>query len=247
MSTTKSTWVRLAGVAAGSAALALAGSGPASAHVTVTSESAAAGSTAVLAFSMSHGCDGSATRKVAIKIPAGIDSATPTINTGWTVDKITQKLPTPLVDQHGNKRTERVDQVVYSAKTPLADGYRDVLTVSVPLPEDGAGKTFAFPVVQTCEKGETAWVDLAADGQDPHELEAPAPTITATAAEAAGHHAEPADPEEGAVPQGAGGTAAVTTTSNTPGLGWSLAGLASGLAGLAMGAVALARGRQTSK
>ena len=45
----------------------------------------------------------------------------------------------------------------------------------MPLPEDSAGQVLAFPVVQTCAKGETAWVDLAAEGQDPEELEAPAP------------------------------------------------------------------------
>ena len=36
------------------------------------------------------------------------------------------------------------------------------------------------PTVQTCEEGETAWVQTPAEGQDADELEAPAPQLTVT-------------------------------------------------------------------
>ncbi len=248
MSNTKRIRFQVLGVTAASAALMVAGAGAASAHVSVTTDNAAAGSSAVLAFSMAHGCDGSPTTKVAIKMPMGVNSVAPTVNPGWTVTKINEKLATPVKDHHGNTLTSRVDQVVYTAKSPLADGYRDVLTVSVPLPEDSAGTVLAFPVVQTCEKGETAWVDLPADGQDPEELEAPAPSITVTAAQATDHHGADAGPADDAEANDATGAAAVVAApaeSGGPGLG--LAGLIAGLAGLGMGAVALLRGRQPSK
>lgn len=252
MSINHRSWLRTVGVMAGSAAVVAAGVGSASAHVTVATESAAAGSTTLLVFSMSHGCEGSPTTKVAIKIPEGINSVAPTVNAGWTVTKVTKKLATPVKDQHGNSLTERVDQVVYTAKTPLADGYRDVLAVSVPLPEGSAGQVLAFPVVQTCAKGETAWVDQAAAGQDAEELEAPAPTITVTAAEAEGHHGSSAGGmahEESPAPAPSDDevTTAVTTNSGSAGPGLGVAGLVAGLAGLAMGAFALLRGRQPAK
>ncbi len=247
MSNTKRSWFQVLGVTAGTAVMSIAGAGAASAHVTVEADSAVAGSSAVLAFSTAHGCEGSPTTKVTIKVPEGINSVAPTVNAGWTVTKVTKKLAAPVKDHHGNTLTERVDRVVYTAKTPLADGYRDVLSMSVPLPEDSAGKVLAFPVVQTCTEGETAWVDLPADGQDSDELEAPAPTITVTAADASGHHETTAGgtaDEEGtdqpAVPD------AVTTDDGGGGLGLGLAGLIAGLAGMGLGALALLRGRQLS-
>jgi uncharacterized protein YcnI len=251
MSTTKHDLVRVAGLLSASAALLVAGSGVAGAHVTVTTQSAAAGTTALLSFSTSHGCDGSPTTKVAIKVPAGINTVAPTVNPGWTVTKTSRKLATPVQDQHGTTLTERVDQVVYVAKTPLADGFRDVLTVAVPLPEDAAGQVLAFPVVQTCTKGRTAWVEQAADGQNPDELEHPAPSITVGSAdaEAADHHDAAAageahhDPAEG--PDG-GVSTEITTAGGGAGRGWGVAGLVAGLAGLALGAFAVFRGRQAA-
>ena len=51
MSITPRSWFRAIGVVAGSAALVAAAAGSASAHVTVKTDGAAAGSSAVLAFS----------------------------------------------------------------------------------------------------------------------------------------------------------------------------------------------------
>ena len=59
---------------------------------------------------------------------------------------------------------------------------------SVKLP-DVAGKTLYFPTLQNCEVGQTDWSQLPAEGQDPHSLKAPAPSVTVTAAAAADGHA----------------------------------------------------------
>ena len=66
---------------------------------------------------------------------------------------------------------------MYTAKTPVPDGFRDVFVLSVPIPEDAAGTTLYFPTIQTCEAGETAWIEIPAEGQDHDELEAPAPSV----------------------------------------------------------------------
>src|SRR3546814_20653871 len=81
-----------------------------------------------------------------------------------------------------NEITERVAQVVYTARTPLPEGQRDTFDLAVTLPEE-KGETIAFPTIQTCEKGETAWTELAPDGTDGHDLETPAPSIRQTAAQ----------------------------------------------------------------
>ena len=157
----------------------------ASAHIEITPDSTAAGSYSDLTFSVPHGCDGSPTTKIAIDIPESVVSVTPTVNPNWTIEKVSVKLAKPIADSEGNSITERVGQVVYTATTPLAPDERDTFTLSVPLPEDAAGKTLEFPVTQTCEAGSTEWNQKTpAGGEEP---EHPAPAITVTAATAEGH------------------------------------------------------------
>lgn len=162
---------------------ALTGAPSASAHITITPEGTAAGSYTLLRIGVSHGCDGSATTEVAIQIPEEFATVTPGVNYGWTVEKVMENLATPVPDGHGGEYTERVAEVVYTAKEPLPDDLYDSFLMSVRLPEDAAGQTLYFPTVQTCEEGETAWVQIPQEGQDGEELENPAPSVTVTEAE----------------------------------------------------------------
>ena len=74
----------------------------------------------------------------------------------------------------------------------MPDGYRDTIELSLQLPEDAAGETLAFPVLQTCEVGETNWNQVAEAGED--EPESPAPVIVVTEATGDGHgHGAAAD------------------------------------------------------
>ncbi|MET0783465.1 MAG: YcnI family protein [Leifsonia flava] len=184
--TTRTTALAASALGAG-LLFALASPLAASAHVGVTPDSTAAGSYTVLTFAVPHGCDGSSTTAVAIDIPESIPSVTPTVNQGWTVEKSTITLDPPVTDAHGNELTERVGQVVYTAKTPLADGYRDTFALSLQLPEDAAGDTLEFPVTQTCEVGSTLWNEKTVDGEAEPEHPAPAITVTEAAGDAHGH------------------------------------------------------------
>ena len=56
---------------------------------------------------------------------------------------------------------------------------RDTFSVQVVLPEDAAGTTLAFPVLQTCEVGSTNWDQVQKEGEA--EPEHPAPSVTVTA------------------------------------------------------------------
>ncbi|MDQ6522228.1 YcnI family protein [Nocardioides sp. LHD-245] len=215
--------------------------GAAGAHVTVMPDTTAAGAYAVLTFSVGHGCEGSPTTKLAIQMPESIPVVTPTVNPNWTVEKVDEQLAEPVTDAHGNEITERTAQVVYTAKAPLPDGFRDTVALSVQLPE-AAGDTLAFPVVQTCEKGETGWTETAAEGQDPEELGSPAPVLTVTEATGEGHHggaATDGDAEDGAADGGA--DAKADEASDDGGNGLAVGGLVAGLGGLALGGLALAR------
>jgi uncharacterized protein YcnI len=171
----------VAGIAAGFG-LAVAVSASAAAHVSIQEDEVAAGSSAIITFAFSHGCEGSPTTQVRIQLPDSIPTVAPTINANWDVEKVTETLDTPIEGAHGEQITERVSEVVYTARTPVEDGFRDTFELSLTVPEDSAGETIFFPTIQTCESGETAWIEIPADGQDAEELESPAPSVEVVAA-----------------------------------------------------------------
>jgi len=165
----------LAGLAGG-AVLALAAVPlAASAHVTVTPSGTAAGSYTVLTFAYSHGCEGSPTTALTIDIPESIASVSPTLNPNYTIEKVADG--------------DRTAQVVYTAITPVPDGFRDTIELSMQLPEDAAGETLAFPVLQTCEVGETNWNQVAEEGEAEPESPAPVIVVTEATGDAHGHGA----------------------------------------------------------
>jgi uncharacterized protein YcnI len=235
-------------VAAGIGALTLGGALAASAHVSVIPNTTAAGSYALLTFGVPHGCDGSSTTKVAIKIPEQITAVTPTVNPNWDVQKVMVPLSPAVTDSHGNQVTERVDQVVYTAKAPLPDGYRDAFVLSLKVP-DVAGETLSFPTIQTCEVGETAWIEPTVEGQD--EPDHPAPAFEVTAAAGGDDHgaaattAAAAAISPAAAPTSSAEVAATASTSESSSTSWvAVAGLVAGVLGLVVGGVALARSRR---
>lgn len=222
-----------AAAAGGTAALILAGAGAASAHVGVTPDKTSANSYALLTFAIPHGCEESSTTKVAITLPAELNDAQPTVNPNWTVEKVTEQLAEPKKLPDGSSITKRTSQIVYTAKQPLPHELRDTLVLSVKLP-DAPGTTLNFPTLQTCETGQTDWSEIPKDGQDPHSLEAPAPSITITDAAAADSHAAAAAGSAAHAEQ-----AASVTDDGAGARSW--AGLAAGVTGLVLGGAALLR------
>jgi uncharacterized protein YcnI len=231
-------------------ALALVVSASAAAHVSIAEQEATAGSFTLLTFGVPHGCEESPTTRVRIQMPETIPQVTPTVNAGWDVEKVMTALDEPIEAGHGEQITERVSEVVYTAKTPLPDGLRDAFVLSLQVPEDAAGTTLYFPTIQECEEGETAWIELPEAGQDGEELEAPAPGIAVVAAAT-----DDGESAANGTADGAAGTqdaAAETATADDgdddddgASTGLAIAGLVAGLAGLGVGGVALARSRRS--
>lgn len=213
-------------------ALALGAPLAASAHVHVDPGTASAGGTETLAFSFSHGCDGSPTTTLAIDIPEGVGNVTPVVPGGWS---ITRELGAEGVPT----------RVVYTADSPVEDGLKASVSMDVLFTEDAAGTTLAFPVTQTCAEGETAWTQIAEEGEDPHDLDAPAPLVEVgavvadTGHDTAGSTAHTAD-EDAAAAAETGDAASVSSAD--PVARWLAAGgLAAGLAALV---IVLVRGRR---
>jgi periplasmic copper chaperone A len=242
------TSLRTTATAALAAGLVVAGATAASAHVTVTPSTTTADAYTVLTFSVPHGCGESSTTEVAIQVPEQIVAVTPTVNPGWDVRKVMKDLEVPVDDGHGGQYTERVSEIVYTARTPLPHDYRDTFELSLKLP-DAAGETLDFPTVQTCEEGETAWVQIPAEGQSADDLESPAPSFALTAAAATAVGGVEAEAEEMAAEEAAQDDSSAEAASEaaledaaTPVVSW--VALALGAAGLVLGGLALARSRR---
>ena len=197
----------------------------------------------MLTVSVPHGCEGSPTTRVTISMPEEINAVTPTRNALWEVEKETVELDPPVTDSHGNEITERVATVTYTTDTPLPDGYRDAFELSLQLPES-EGTTLVFPTVQTCEEGESAWIEVPAAGQSEDDLELPAPAVTITAAEG-DEHDEGSTTTDASVEGEDDDADATAESEDSEGSdSVSLWALGAGLLGVALGGTALVMSRR---
>ncbi len=198
----------------------------ASAHVGVSPDELTAGDHGVLTFSFSHGCDGSPTTSLRVTMPEGLASVAPTVDSDWEI-----------AVERGDDGL--VSAVTYTAATPVPNDLRGAVSMAVGL-DDSTPDTLAFPVVQTCVDGSTEWTQLAEDGEDPHELDSPAPVVSVVAAaegEHAGHGSTASDDAD------ADATDAEAESTDPVDLGTVLGtgGLVAGLAALVVSVLASRR------
>jgi periplasmic copper chaperone A len=220
-------------------ALAFAVAGIAVAHVTVNPREAPAGGFARLDFRVSHGCDGSPTTAIRIQIPSGVVSVVPQNKPGWTVDLVTGPLEEPY-DDHGQLVTDGVIEVAWTGGN-LPDGLFEDFGLSVRLP-DRAGETLYFPVLQECESGSYAWIQIPAEGEDAHDLAEPAPALRLVASDD-GHgdshddgHSHSSH-ESGDAVEANQAVAAATGSDGTSTVAWLALGVA--ILGVAVGALGI--------
>lgn len=238
---------RLAAASAIVAGVLLCSATAASAHVTIQETDQKPDSYTVLTFGVPHGCDGSPTTKIRIKLPESIPTATPTVNPGWDINLVKEKLATPIDLGEGESLTERITEIQYTAKTPLPVEYRDALAVSVHIPKDAAGTTLQFPTIQECVKGQTDWTMIPKKGQDPFELATPAPFINVAKADAEASGDDTASTTTAASTTEAGSTSTTDgSSSSDSSKGIAIAGLIAGLIGIGVGGVALAATRKNA-
>ncbi|GAA5039636.1 YcnI family protein [Microbacterium fluvii] len=157
-------------------ALALAAPLAASAHVHVTPDEASAGASTRLTFSFSHGCDDSPTTALVIDMPDTVTNATPVLDGAWTISRELRDDGTTA-------------QVTYTAVNPIESGISASVSLDADIATDAADTSIPFPVTQECVDGETAWTEVAEEGQTEDDLEAPAPVVVIGAvAEATDEH-----------------------------------------------------------
>ena len=158
-------------------------------HVTLADQAAAAGAGYRAVLRVGHGCAGAATTAITVAIPSGFTSAQPLVKPGWAVSTKIGKLEQPF-EAHGKTYTEGVQEITWTAKgaeNVLPDAFADEFVFRGTTPKKPG--TLWFKVVQACESGRNAWVEIPAHGQNAHRLEFPAARLDVLDVPAAGGHA----------------------------------------------------------
>jgi periplasmic copper chaperone A len=133
----------------------VAGARTVSAHIDPDPKEAPAGSVQTVGFTVEHGCEGSATTQLDMRLPDGVTDAVPEPPAGWTADV--------------------ARRVVTFVGGPLPDDVEGTFRVRMTLPMT-PDTTIYFPFVQRCEQGEIRWIDIPSDGSGT-ELDEPAPAM----------------------------------------------------------------------
>lgn len=168
----KANVVRSAVIAAACGVALFTGVGAALAHIDPDPLAIEGGKPATVSFGVEHGCDGSPTTGLDFQVPDGVTDAQPVAKDGWTTD-----VADGVVKFSGGN---------LDAETP------DTFSIAFTAP--AAAGTIHFPVVQTCETGETAWIEIPAGGAA--EPEHPAPAILVTDGPPTSADLAPADHDE---------------------------------------------------
>lgn len=132
-----------------------AGGSPALAHIDPDPTEAQAGSELSVGFTVEHGCEGSPTVQVDMRLPDGVTNPIPEPPEAWTGSV------------NGN--------VITFLGGPLPDDQELTFRVRMVLPPT-PDTTIYFPFVQRCETGEIRWIDIPTDDTSA-ELDEPAPAM----------------------------------------------------------------------
>jgi periplasmic copper chaperone A len=139
----------------------LAAGSPASAHIDPDPKEAQAGSRLTVGFTVEHGCEGSPTVRLDMRLPDGVADPVAEPVDGWT----------------GSVDVTTDGTIVSFVGGPLADDVEGTFGVTMTLPP-APDATIHFPFVQRCEVGEIRWIGIPAEPGD--DLDEPAPAMNLT-------------------------------------------------------------------
>jgi uncharacterized protein len=237
----KASRIAAAGALAASAVIAL--SVPAFAHVTVQPEGTAAkGGYAIVDFRVPNERDNASTTKLEVSFPSDhpLTSALPVPVDGWDVKVTKSKLDKPI-DSHGEKITEAVSKITWTAKGDgIEPGFLQKFPVSIgQLPEDA--DELVFKAIQTYSNKEVVrWIEVPQEGQE--EPESPAPVLTLADAEDGHGHGASGSDEEAEEASDDAQAAAQSTGSEDSGDGTDTTARVLGVVGIVVGAAGVAYG-----
>lgn len=148
------------------------------AHMVADPAEGPAGEYFKTAFRVTHGCQGSPTVSVTIRIPEGVLSARPQAKPGWTIEIKTRPVEPPVDTGHGFLLRQTASEITWRGGS-LANAHFDEFALTMRTP-DKPGTTLYFPTIQACEKGSYEWVEVPPATAKPgehHHLKTPAPAV----------------------------------------------------------------------
>jgi uncharacterized protein YcnI len=145
------------------------------AHVTLETQQAEANGSYKGVLRVGHGCEGKPTTAIRVQIPEGVIAVKPMPKPGWQLEVVKEKYERPY-DYFGSELTEGVGQIAWSGGELPEDFYEEFVFVGR-LTDFEPGTVLYFPTVQDCAGGAHRWIEIPAAGQDPHELDEPAPQV----------------------------------------------------------------------
>ena len=101
----------------------------ASAHVTLEVKEARVGAPYKAVLSVPHGCEGTATTTIRVRIPEGMIAVKPMPKPGWKIDTVKGKYEKTYSYFHGAKLSEGVTEISFSGGN-LPDAYYDEFVFS---------------------------------------------------------------------------------------------------------------------
>jgi uncharacterized protein YcnI len=145
------------------------------AHVTLEQREAAVGGPYKATFRVPHGCKGSPTVKIRVRIPGGVIGVKPMPKAGWQLDMVRARYDKPYKMFH-NTVTEGAREVTWTGR--LTDDNYDEFVLSVYLIDElKPDAMLYFPVVQECETGVHRWIEIPEAGKSAADLPEPAPGL----------------------------------------------------------------------
>ncbi len=157
-----------------STALFLLMSAQAMAHVSfIDAKPLKIGKSFKASFAIPHGCNGTATQRVTVKIPTGVIGVKAMPKSTWKVSYQNTQYPTPY-QQYAKDVTSGVSSITWQGN--LADADYDEFTFIGYLAKSDVD-TLYFPVIQECEQGQYLWTDTSGKhihGHSAAEQSAPA-------------------------------------------------------------------------
>lgn len=157
------------------------------AHITLEYQVAPAASSYKATFKVGHGCAGSPTREISVRLPEGVRGARPMPKPGWDISVERQKLAVPY-ESHGRTISEDVVRITWTAKTSddmLPNAWYDEFVLVGQLPAKSGA--IYWPVAQVCEQGRIDWTEVPQAGQKASALKSPAPVLEVLPGGASGH------------------------------------------------------------
>jgi uncharacterized protein YcnI len=156
---------------------------PAFAHITLEARDARIGATFKAVLRVPHGCGGSATTGLRVRIPEGLIAVKPMPKPGWTLSTVEGAYAKSYRHFHNATLAKGVTEIAWSGGALPDDRYDEFVFVGFVASDMSPGGKLYFPVVQQCEQGVHRWIGIPAAGKTAADDPEPAPAVTLIPAE----------------------------------------------------------------